>query len=171
LTDPKYSTNGVAKTLDIATAFKTLVAEFSGDITPRPILDELLRVGAIEKVSPNTVALLEPAYVPHKSDADMLQIFGDSVNDLLSTVDHNLSTKPEHRRLQLSVVHDNLPDDVIGNLELVSRDKSLEFLQDINRFFETQDRDSNPNVKGSGRNRAGIGLYFFREQMDENKHA
>jgi hypothetical protein len=64
-------------------------------------------------------------------------------------------------------VHDNLPDDVLVNLESVSRDKSIAFLRDMNQFFETQDRDSNPNVQGSGRNRAGIGLYFFREKLDE----
>jgi len=168
LTDPSFSDDGVAKTLDITTEFKALVSKFSGDITPRPILDELLRVGAIKKISDKTVELLVPAYVPHKSDEDMIRIFGDSAADLIATLDHNLKSEPDVRRLQLSVVHNNLPDDVLSDVELISRDKSLVFLQDVNRFFETQDRDSNPNVQGRGRNRAGIGLYFFCEKMDEN---
>jgi len=167
LTDPDFSTDGVANTLDIASEFKLLVNKHSGDITPRPILDELLRVGAIEKINGDAVRLLALAYVPHSSDEDLIQIFGDSVADLISTLEYNLKSEPEQRRLQLSVVHDNLPNEVMSNIELISRDKSLEFLQSLNQFFETQDRDSNANVKGTGRNRAGIGLYFFREKMDE----
>jgi len=167
LRDADFSQGGVAKTLEIATQFKKLVGKYSGDITPRPILDELLRVGAVEKPTKDTVKLLVPAYIPHDSDEDLIQIFGDCVTDLLSTLDHNLRSDPEVRRLQLSVVHDNLPDDVMANIELVSRDQSLQFLRRLNQFFETQDRDSNPNVEGSGRNRAGIGLYFFHEKMDD----
>lgn len=167
LNDPTLSQDGVARTLDIGTEFKYLVSKYSGDITPRPILDELLRVGAIDKPTKDTVRLLVTAYVPHNSDEDMVRIFGDSTSDLISTLDFNLKSEPDVRRLQLSVVHDNLPDEVMSSLELVSRDKSLEFLRDVNQFFETQDRDSNPNVKGSGRNRAGIGLYFFKEKADE----
>lgn len=165
--DPDFSSQGDAHVLDIDTEFKQLVSKYSGDITPRPILDELLRVGAIEKTQNNGVRLLVPAYVPHDSDEDLIQIFGVSVADLLSTLDHNLKSKPEERRFQVSVVHDNLPDEVLSNLELVSRGKSLEFLNNVNQFFETQDRDSNPNVKGTGRNRAGIGLYFFHEKTDD----
>jgi len=165
LTDPELSHDGVARVLDIATEFKSLVSKYSGDITPRPILDELLRVGAADKPTDDTVRLLVPAYVPHKSDEELIRLFGESVADLLSTLDFNLKSSPGVRRLQLSVVHDNLPDEVLPNLELVSRDKSLVFLRDINQFFETQDRDTNPNVKGSGRNRAGIGLYYFQEKL------
>lgn len=168
LNDQDFSADGVAKPLDIETEFKQLVSKYSGDITPRPVLDELLRVGAVEKPTPETLRLLVPAYIPHNSDEDLIQIFGNSVADLIATLDYNLKSDPDARRLQISVVYNNLPDEVLSNLELVSRDKSLEFLQHINEFFETQDRDSNPNVKGSGRNRAGIGLYFFQEKMDEN---
>ncbi|MFK7860222.1 MAG: DUF6502 family protein [Granulosicoccus sp.] len=170
LTDPDFSEDGVPKTLEISTEFNLLASKYSVDITPRPILDELLRVGAVEKPTKDTVTLLVPAYMPRHSDDDLIRIFGNSVTDLISTLDFNLKSEPDVRRLQLSVVHDNLPDDVLSNLELVSRDMSLDFLKGINRFFETQDRDANPNVKGCGRNRAGIGLYYFQEKTDENRY-
>jgi len=167
LNDPDLSENGVARTLDIDTDFKLLVNKYSGDITPRPILDELLRVGAVEKPTNDTVKLLVPAYVPHNSDEELVRIFGNSVADLVSTLDFNLKSAPDVRRLQLSVVHDNLPDEVLSNLELISRDKSLAFLRELNRLFETQqDRDTNPNVKGRGCNRVGIGLYYFQENTN-----
>jgi len=167
LNDPDFSTNGQAKELSIDTEFKRLVSRFSGDITPRPVLDELLRVGAAEKTSDNTVKLLVQAYVPHASDTDMIQIFGDCVSDLIATTEHNLAaSNATSQRLQLSAVHDNFPDEVLANLESVSRDRSMAFLQELNRFFETQDRDSNPNVQGTGRNRAGIGLYFFCNKVE-----
>lgn len=167
LNDPDFSTDGVASVLNIHTEFKTLVNRYSGDISPRLIFDELLRVGATKRVNGESVQLIVSAYVPHESDEDMLHIFGDCVADLIATASYNLEADSDTQRLQLSVVHDNLPDTVLANLESVSRDKSLTFLRDMNQFFETQDRDSNPNVQGCGRNRAGIGLYFFSEKLNE----
>ena len=166
VSNPEFSKAGKPQVLGIATEFKSLVNQHSGDVSARAVLDELLRVGAVEKVGDDAVQLLVPAYVPHESDEDMMQLFGECVSDLISTTAYNLEAGTADRRLQLSVVHDNLPDEVLSNLETVSRDKSLEFIQDLNQFFETQDRDTNPNVKGSGRNRAGIGIYFFRNTID-----
>jgi len=66
----------------------------------------------------------------------------------------------------MSVVYDNLPNEVLKNVEIISRDRALSFLTELNHFFETQDRNSNPELKGKGRNRAGIGLYYFQQPID-----
>lgn len=69
--------------------------------------------------------------------------------------------------LQLNDVKHNLLDEVISSPELECGEKSLAFLRDVNQFFETQDRDSNSNVKDNGRNCAGIGLSWIKEKADE----
>jgi len=168
ISDEDFSTDGVPRPLRIADEFNELIARHGGDATPRSILDELRRIGAVERGDDESLSLTVAAYVPRDSDEDMVRIFGDCVADLIETVGYNLSHTPEEQRLQISVVHDNLPDDVISNLELIARDKSMEFLTDMNNYFETQDRDGNPNVQGTGRNRAGIGLYFFRQSLEKD---
>ena len=166
--DEKFSDNGKAKTLIIDSSFADLVGTHGGDVTPRAVLDELLRVGAVEKTD-NEVTLLVEAFTPLGSAEDLQYILGDCTADLLETLDHNLSSDAHERRLQLSVVYNNLPDDVLENIELVTSEKSMKFMHELNDFFATQDRDSNPALKGNGRNRAGLGLYFFKQPMSRDE--
>ncbi len=170
LTDPRFSVDGVANELNIDSEFSTLVADYGADVTTRAVLDELLRVGAVGVKDGKRVELLVRAFTPSESDEDLIHILGDSVTDLLNTLDHNLASDDNNGRLQMSVVYSNLPDEALRNIELISRDKAMSFLGDLNQFFATQDRDSNPKVTGTGRNRAGIGLYYFQQPFDsENK--
>ncbi|OED39302.1 hypothetical protein AB833_17130 [Chromatiales bacterium (ex Bugula neritina AB1)] len=164
--DDQFSDAGVARTLTIDGSFAALVAKHGADITSRAVLDELLRVGTV-KCTDNEVVLLVEAFTPLGSMDDLLYILGDCTADLLETLDHNLSCEEHERRLQLSVVYNNLPDEVLPNLELVSRDRAMVFMKELNEFFATQDRDTNPGSKGKGRNRAGIGLYFFKQSIDQ----
>lgn len=164
--DRKFSRNGKAKTLTIDTSFAELVATHGGDVTPRAVLDELTRIGAVSRTD-NEIELLVEAFTPQGSMEDLQYILGDCTADLLETLDHNLSSDDENRRLQLSVVYNNLPNETLENIELISREKAMAFMTDLNNFFATQDRDSNPAVTGSGRNRAGLGLYFFKHPIDD----
>lgn len=165
-TDPRFSTDGLASELTIEGEFSVLVAEYGADVTTRAVLDELVRVGAVAVKEDRKVELLVSAFTPTKSDEDLTHILGDSVSDLLGTLDHNLASVPAERRLQMSVVYSNLPNECLRNVELVSRDKAMLFLDELNQFIATQDRDSNPKVTGTGRNRAGIGLYYFQKPFD-----
>lgn len=165
-TDDDFSTDGVAKPLSLGAEFPLLVSRHGGDVTMRSVLDELLRTGTVRSEN-DVVTLLVEAFAPENSLEDLLYIFGDSAADLLETMDHNLSSGENNRRLQLGVVYDNLPDDVLRNLEIVTRNRALEFLKDMNQFYSTQDRDSNESLQGEGRNRAGIGLYYFQNGMND----
>jgi len=169
MTDPKFSENGVARELSVDKEFAALVSEYGADVTTRSVLDELERVGAVARNGKESVALLVSAFTPQDSDEDLLLILGDSVADLLATFDHNLTVPKSEGHLQMSVVYSNLPDDVLKNLELVSRDRAMSFLTELNQFFATQDRDSNASVEGTGRNRAGVGLYYFQQPIDDDK--
>ncbi len=166
--DIKFSKNGSARQLTIDGEFAELVAAHGGDVTPRAVLDELMRVGAVQ-CTDNKVDLLVEAFIPLGSMEDLQYILGDCTADLLETLDHNLSSEEHERRLQLSVVYNNLPDETLEYIELASREKAMTFMNDLNRFFATQDRDSNPKVEGSGRNRAGLGLYFFKQRLDQDE--
>ncbi|MFQ5937243.1 MAG: DUF6502 family protein [Acidiferrobacterales bacterium] len=37
----------------------------------------------------------------------------------------------------------------------------------MDRWMAEHDRDTRPNVKGTGRKRAGIGIYYFEEDFEE----
>jgi hypothetical protein len=64
-------------------SFSELVKRFSGDVPVRATLDELIRVGAVERLEDGSVSLLTRTYIPESSDADKLHILGTDVAHLI----------------------------------------------------------------------------------------
>jgi hypothetical protein len=148
--------------------FSELVRRYSGDVTAGAVLYELTRVGAVERLPDGRVRLVVQAYIPQVSDPDMLRIFGSDVSDLVSTIDHNLNPDTsQQRRFQRKVVFDNLPDNVLPEFRDLSAKQAQSLLEMWAHWLARHDRDVNPSVEGSGRNRAGIGIYYFEELHED----
>lgn len=148
--------------------FSELVRRYSGDVTAGSILYELTRVGAVGRLPDGRVRLVAHAYIPQVSDPDMLRIFGSDVSDLVSTIDHNLNPETSQQPwLQRKVVFDNLPDDVLPEFRDLSAKQAQSLLEMWAHWLARHDRDVNPSVEGSGRNRAGIGIYYFEELAEK----
>jgi hypothetical protein len=151
--------------------FSELVKRFGGDVPVRATLDELIRVGAVKRLEDGRVRLLTRAYLPKRSDADKLHILGTDVGHLISTLDHNLKPDPIGPLFQRKVAYDNLPDEALPAFRRLSAKRAQTLLENLDRWLAQRDRDVNPTVKGSGRNQAGLGVYYFEEPYinEENK--
>ena len=144
-------------------SFSALVKRFSGDVPVRATLDELIRVGAVERLEDGRVSLLTRTYIPKSSDADKLHILGTDVAHLISTIDHNLKSDPIGPFFQRKVAYDNLPDEVLPVFRKHSAKRAQAFLESLDRWLAQRDRDATATDKGTGRNQAGIGIYYFEE--------
>ena len=144
-------------------SFSELVKRFSGDVPVRATLDELIRVGAVERLEDGSVSLLTRTYIPESSDADKLHILGTDVAHLITTIDHNLKSDPIGPLFQRKVAYDNLPDEVLPAFRKHSAKRAQAFLESLDRWLAQRDRDVTPTDKGTGRNQAGIGIYYFEE--------
>ena len=147
-------------------SFAALVRDFSGDIPPRAIADELARVGAIEMRPEGTVRLLTRAYVPRGDQAEKIAILGSDVADLIRSIDHNLTCAPGEAYFQRRVSYDNIPREALPVLQRKLARKSQACLESLDRVLAAADRDRNPGVKGSGRMRTGVGIYYFEERIE-----
>lgn len=143
--------------------FSELVKKFSGDIPVRAILDELIHIGAVKKAEDDTVHLLTRAYIPKSSEAGKLHILGTDVEHLIATIDHNLNPDAVVPYFQRKVAYDHLPDEVLPAFRKLSAKKSQQLLETLDRLLARHDRDVTPTTKGTGRNRAGVGIYYFEE--------
>lgn len=146
-------------------SFSELVRRYSGDVPARAVRDELLRVGAVETIEDGRLNLLSRAYIPRTSDLDKLDILGTDVADIIATIDHNLQHGAGDPRFQRKVMYDNLPEESISKFRTLSAEQSQKLLETLDRWLAEQDRDVNPAVQGSGRKRAGIGIYYFEEDL------
>jgi hypothetical protein len=149
--------------------FSTLVETYSGDVPVRAVLDELQRVGAVERLEDGRIRLLQRAYIPSQSEEDKLNILGEDIALLAETIDHNLECKAEDAYYQRKVAYDNLPIEAIPQLHDMVATQGQRFLEDVNVWLLTQDRDDNPEIKGNGRKYAGVGLYFFEHDVTEEE--
>ena len=171
LQDPDYTDKkGKARVLEPEgdkPSFNHLVRKYSGDIPVRAILDELQRVGAVKQDRDGQIHLLSRAYVPRHGEADMIAILGTDTTDFISTIDHNLQQADESSRLQLKVVYDNLPEETIKEFQELASERGRDLLEEFNTWLAERDRDSNPDSEGTGRVRAGLGIYYFEEKIDK----
>lgn len=148
-----------------AKAFESLVKKYSGDMPARSVLDELVRVGAVQLNDDRQVELTATGYVPFASNEELLRLSGESVTDLLNTIDFNLAETSDQTRLQLSVAYNDVPAEGANLFRNLSREKSLELLTYLDNFLATQDRSVNAEVAGEGRFRTGLGIYYFEEAL------
>lgn len=154
--------------LDGDGSFSELVKRYSGDIPVRAVLDELLRVEAVFRDADGLIHLtVDTAYVPHQDKDAQFNIMGSSVADLLTTLDHNFESTAEDSRLQLTTAYDNLPLEAVQRFKKLCRDRCTDLLNEFDHWLGEHDRDSNENVLGEGRLRAGIGIYYIEEEIGE----
>lgn len=149
-------------------SFALLVQEHSTDVTMRAMLDELVRLNAVAKRD-NQVELLVDGYIPLEDMQETLRIFGTAAADIMTTMDHNIGRLEPGPFLQRTVSYDNIPAELLSAIRDRCRNEGTEFLLQVNEWLATQDRDENNKLIGSGRYRAGIGVYYIEDAIDEEE--
>ena len=147
--------------------FENLVRKFSGDMPPRAVLDELTRLGAVRLDSDNRVRLVQEAFTPAGDEAIKFHILGTDVDLLISTIENNIEPDHQPPYFQRKVYYDNLPEEVLADFRKTSRRQAQQLLDELDRQLASNDRDVNPAVKGTGRNVAGVGIYYFQKPFEE----
>ncbi|MCX7229812.1 MAG: DUF6502 family protein [Burkholderiales bacterium] len=146
--------------------FSTLVRRYGGDVPPRAVLDELLQVGNVERLEDGRLRLLTRFYLPRSNDAARLGILGTDVAWLIGTIDHNLQGRAPPR-FQRKVTYDNLPVEAVDAFRTLSAQHAQALIELLGDWLARHDRDTNPAVEGSGRMRAGVGVFYFEEDLED----
>ncbi len=150
-----------------ARSFQELVKRYSGDMPYRAVLDELIAQRVVQREGDMRVKLMERAYLPRANEAMKLHILGTDTGYLIDTIGHNMWPGESGPRFQRKVLYDNLPDEALPALRRRSSKMGQALLEKLDKIISRQDRDVNPAASGSGRNTAGIGIYYFEEPYVE----
>lgn len=146
------------------TSFERLVQRYSGDMSAFAMLDELKRVQLVSE-TPEGIELLNPTFIPHGDEDAKLHLLGQDVALLIATIDHNMQADEQALYYQRKVSYNHLPQEVLPEFrEFVKRD-AQELLLRFNAWLYQHDRDSNPQVQGTGRMQAGVGIYYFEQPV------
>ena len=139
-------------------SFEHLVQSFSGDIYPKIILDELLRVGAVRIQKDGAVRALSRRYTLGGADASALQQLGIAARDLLCTLEHNIAAPPESRLFDDSVVSIRLDGAAIPLFRQMLQRRGASFLEDVEGWISERE-----TAGESGAVRAGVMVQMFVE--------
>jgi hypothetical protein len=156
-------------------SFSELVKRYSGDMTPRAVLEELVRVGVVATDVSGNLELRQRAYVPAGDSEEMLQIFGEDVSDFIATIDHNLTgSEADNQPLfQRTLVYNNIPPEVMVRWRRYAAQQSQAMLEELDQWLGPYDRD----IAGQGESKAtgdavrtGVGIFYFEDpvQPDTN---
>ena len=141
--------------------FVRLVQQYSGDMTPRAMLDELLRVGAVVETDQNWFKVIRREYVPQTLAPDFLERVGRGVHDFIHTVEENLEGSEEGTsRFERTVrpADGMKPEDLPLFNEYV-REKCQALLEEIDNWLtnlEPPDKERGDKVVETG-----VGIYHF----------
>lgn len=148
-------------------SFTELARRYSGDLPARAVLDELLRVGTVLRDGDGLIRLQDDAvHTPHEDTEAQINILGHVGRDVFRTIDHNLTHSAPDKRLQLTVAYNNLPENAVRRFQHISHEDSLALLRKFDAWLAEHDRDASSGVpQEGGRHRAGIGIYYFEEEV------
>lgn len=142
--------------------FQTLVKRYSGDMQPRAVVDELLRVGAVESVD-GRLRMTTRGYVPSGDPESVADILGIDTAEFIETVDHNMTS--EAKLFQMKVLSTNVPARFLEEFNAYSRRLSRPVLEELNRWLA--ERDMKQDWTGDDeRVVLGLGIYQVNRQAE-----
>jgi hypothetical protein len=120
-------------------SFTELVRKHSGDMRPRSVADELLRLGAIEEVD-GLLRMTSRGYVPAGDPERIIDILGVDTSELMETIDHNLQARGKDTLVQLKVLSDNVPAAYLKEFNAYSARMSRNLLEELSRWLSERDK-------------------------------
>jgi len=147
-----------------APSFASLVRQFSGDIYARIILDELLRVKAVRMTRDGRVRVVSRRFTIGAADTDALRHMGESVRDLIATLEHNLAASAEDAHFEDSALSANLPPEAVPLLRQMVARRGAAFLEDIEGWLAQHERSPREIARGAPTVRAGVAVHLFADR-------
>lgn len=116
------------------TTFTTLVEQYSGDMRPRSVADELLRVGAIEEVA-GKFQMTTHGYVPASDPEYLIDILGTDTAEIAATITHNVTCESDDRYYQRKTFHQNIPIEFDRPFRKYAAKRAQRLLEDLDRWL------------------------------------
>ncbi|RPI14837.1 MAG: hypothetical protein EHM60_05830 [Lysobacterales bacterium] len=156
-------------------SFEHLVKTYADGVTPRALLDELLRVNAALETDDGYVRLLNRTYLPSPLDPVGLERLGNVVSYFIDTVDFNLQKKKqgEGRFERYAITMEGLSANGFQAFDALIREKGQELLEILDDWLGENEIKGGHRLPPNESIRTGVGIFHFVEKdptiPDENE--
>ena len=145
--------------------FVELVKIYSGDMAPRPMLKELMRIGAVVETDKSMLKVLRREFIPEALSAELVERLGQVAHNFFSTAATNIEKSgPDEGVFERIVFAENgvTPNTVALFNEYVKQ-RGQEFLEELDNWLVAREKLE----KGVPRTiQTGFGMYHFIETPD-----
>lgn len=139
--------------------FEGLVRKYGADMPAVATLDELVRVGCVERTSDGKVRMKSQLYIPKTESPDTLEYFGYASSRLLSTMVHNILDKDQSKRFQQEfwsrAIDPTELDELRVNMRKLLTHQSKRAIKILESTEEGRPKENHRT--------AGVGFYYFEE--------
>ena len=159
------------ESVESGASFSDLVRKFSGDMAARAMLDELLRVRAVERTSSGAFRVLTRAYIPESFQPEALERFGERVRDYVGTYEFNMMRRHGPGRFERIVYAPHgLKAHLLPALDALIKAKGMQLLIELDTWISAQDTPITGDLDGhEKRLGTGIGIYHYVADENENR--
>lgn len=144
-------------------SFEALVAGISKDIRARPLLDEWLRVGAVELDDQDRVVLRTAAFVPSRGFDEKAFYLGHNLHDHAAAAAHNLQGGGPPF-LERSVHYEGLTPTSVAALAALAEKDGMQAVQAV--FRKAKDNEARDRKLPGEKQRITFGVYFYSEKLE-----
>jgi len=156
-------------------SFTDLAHAYCPSVSPRALMDELMRIGAVQEVGNGYYRALKRSYVPEPLSAPSISMLARSVHNLCETLSTNLSVSSQGKDLietrgliqrSIFTLH-GIPKSDHAAFDQFIRARGQAFADDIDNWLSTRDLGGvHDNMQ------VGVGFYhYIVNEEDEKKFA
>ena len=148
--------------------FTTLVRRYSGDMSPRSMLDELMRVGAVVETEPGWLKVLRRVYEPQTLAQDNFERVGEVVKNFIDTVDFNLQKEKlgSGRFERIVYSPEGIRNEDMPKFDRYVKERCQALLEEIDNWIAQLEV---PDKGSKSVTHTGVGIYHYIEPKDEKK--
>jgi hypothetical protein len=128
------------------------------------VLDELVRVGAVEVSPAREISLRVHRYIPAAGTLEKIDMLGTDAAEFIETISHNILSAADDAYLQQKIEFDNVGSRGVPILRRRLRQMADGFLRRVEELMALYDRDRNPQAPGGERTRVVMGAYYFQDE-------
>jgi len=147
-------------------SFVDLVKTYSGDMAPRPMLKELMRIGAVVETENNTYKVLRRDFIPEALSGELVERLGEVTHNFFSTAAKNIEKKgPDDGLFERIVFAENgVTPSTVKMFDQFVKIRGQAFLEELDNWLVAREKAEKEVPRTV---QTGFGMYHYIESPEE----
>ena len=144
-------------------SFTRLVRKYSGDMPVAAMQKALIESSNISIIEDRKVRLLSHAYLPSDDPTEKLSILGTDTQQLIETINHNITAAPEDLYFQRKASNHKVAVSSMPAIKQFIQRKGQAFLEEVDLYFSQHESEDEESVELS------VSVYYHESTPDKQE--